>query len=117
MVFPDGRNEENRYSSPEEAALAQPTRLDETLRLVSVEMRDENHADVEVDKGRHPADRVVYHCVRESDGRWWAKGSSTWFDEMPRVVAVARPSDSLGLFIHQHRRVSGYELMLRARSA
>jgi hypothetical protein len=111
MIFPEGRNEDNRYSSPEEAALMHPRRLDQQPRVVSVEMRDDSHADVEIDRGRHPADRIVHHCVRESDGRWWAQGSSEWIQEMPEILAVARPSESLAVFIHEYPDIDGYEVM------
>lgn len=111
FVRPDFYNEDNRYATPEEAALAQPRRFDETPRLVSVELRDESNAEVEVDLGRHPADRVVYGCVREQDGRWRVEGSSRWFMETPVNVVVALPRDDLGLYIVESP-IGGYELMI-----
>ena len=68
FVLPDTYNEDHRYGTPEDAALAEPRRLDEEPRLVSVEISNESDAEVEVDKGRHPADRVLYRCVRDADG-------------------------------------------------
>jgi len=110
MVWPDA-DTDHRYATPEQAALAEPIRLDEKPRLVSVELRGESNADVEVDMGRHPADRVVYRCVREGDGRWYVEGSRKWFDETPVNVEAALPRDDLGLYIVESP-IGGYELMI-----
>jgi hypothetical protein len=111
FVLPDTANQDHRYATPEEAALAESRRLDEKPRLVSVELRDESNAEVEVDLGRHPADRVVYRCMREDDGRWFVEGSSQWFTETPVNVEAALPRDDLGLYIVQSP-IGGYELMI-----
>lgn len=110
FYWPDA-NTDHRYATPEEAALAEPRRLDEKPRLVSVEPTDNMHAEVEVDMGRHPADRVVYRCVREDDGRWRVEGHSRWFTDTPVNVAAALPREDLGLYIVESR-ISGYELMI-----
>ena len=110
FVLPDTYNEEHRYGTPDEAALAEPRRLDETPRLVSVEVINEYNAEVEVDKGRHPADRVLYRCVRHADG-WRVEGSQTWFNEKPVNVEAAMPSDDLGVYIVESP-IGGYELVI-----
>ena len=111
MVWPDADRGDYKYETPAKAALAQPRRLDQKPRLVSVEVRDDSHADVEVDMGRHPADRVLYRCSREEDGRWWVEGDSHWFDETPVNVEAALPSEDLGLYIVESP-IGGYELMV-----
>ena len=110
FYWPDA-NTDHRYATPEEAALAEPRRLDEKPRLISVEPTDETHAQVEVDMGRHPADRVVYQCVREDDGRWMVNGHSRWFTETPVNVEAATPTENLGLYIVESP-IGGYELMI-----
>jgi hypothetical protein len=110
FYWPDA-NTDHRYATPEKAALAQPRRLDEKPRLVSVELHDDSNAEVEVDLGRHPADRVVYRCVREDDGRWCVEGHSRWFTETPVNVEAALPREDLGLYIVESP-IGGYELMI-----
>ena len=110
FVWPDA-DTDHRYPTPEEAALAEPRRLDETPRLIAVELPDETHAEVEVDLGRHPADRAVYQCVREKYGRWHVQGSRKWFDDTPVNVEAATPSENLGLYIVESP-IGGYELMI-----
>jgi hypothetical protein len=107
----DADNEDGTFATPEAAALGQPRQLGENRRLVSLDLGD-NQVQVEVDLGRHPADRVVYRCVREPNSGWRVEGSRQWFDQAPTIVAVARLSEKRVLFINVHPRVSGYELMV-----
>ena len=114
FVRPDPDNKDGSYATPERAALSDPMRGDEDPRVVSLQVHDESHVDVEIDMGRHPADRVVYRCLSNQNGGWWAEGSSRWFDGKPDIVAVARPSEEVGLFIDAHRLGSylGYQLVM-----